>query len=98
MELKHKEIVAKLEGRAFYMGFPLAMGFAAGECSLCLPHTTCSVLNGQDCSHPPSSSAGYGSVRFRRFQYRTTGRICSRSRHAKKITTTLKYRDKPAYI
>ena len=51
-ELKHKEIVAKLEGRAFYMGFPLAMGFAAGECSLCLPHTTCSVLKGQDCTHP----------------------------------------------
>jgi len=51
-ELKHKEIVAKLEGRAFYMGFPLAMGFAAGECSLCLPHTTCSVLKGRDCTHP----------------------------------------------
>jgi predicted metal-binding protein len=45
-ELKHKEIVAKLEGRAFHMGF------AAGECSLCLPQTPCSVLKGQDCSHP----------------------------------------------
>lgn len=51
-ELKHKEIVAKLEGQAFYMGFPLATGFAAGECSLCLPHTPCSVLEGKDCTHP----------------------------------------------
>ena len=51
-ELKHKEIVAKLEGRAFYMGFTLAMGFTAGECSLCLPDKACSVLKGRDCSHP----------------------------------------------
>jgi len=51
-ELKHKEIVAKLEGRAFYMGFHLSMGFAAGECSLCLPHHPCAVLQGEDCTHP----------------------------------------------
>ena len=51
-ELKHKEIVAKLEGRAFRMGFPLAMGFAAGECSLCVPRETCSVLAGGECRHP----------------------------------------------
>lgn len=51
-ELKHKEIVAKLEGRAFYMGFPLALGFAAGECALCLPHEPCAVLKGADCAHP----------------------------------------------
>ena len=51
-ELKHKEIVAKLEGRAFHMGFPLAMGFAAGECSLCLPQKPCAVLKGEDCIHP----------------------------------------------
>jgi predicted metal-binding protein len=52
IEIKHKEIVAKLESRAFYMGFHLSMGFAAGECSLCLPHSPCSVLKGFDCSHP----------------------------------------------
>ena len=51
-ELKHKEIVAKLEGRAFHMGFALATGFAAGECSLCLPDKSCSVLAGEDCVHP----------------------------------------------
>ena len=51
-ELKHKEIVAKLEGRAFYMGFHMALGFAAGECSLCLPDKSCSVLKGKDCHHP----------------------------------------------
>jgi predicted metal-binding protein len=51
-ELKHKEIVAKLEGRAFYMGFHLALGFAAGECSLCLPDKPCAVLKGRDCIHP----------------------------------------------
>jgi predicted metal-binding protein len=51
-ELRHKEIVAKLEGKAFYMGFPRAMGFAAGECSLCLPGKTCAVLEGAACAHP----------------------------------------------
>ena len=51
-ELKHKEMVAKLEGRAFHMGFSLAIGFAAGECSLCLPDRPCAVLKGEDCAHP----------------------------------------------
>jgi predicted metal-binding protein len=51
-EIKHKEIVARLEGKAFYMGFPLAMGFAAGECSLCLPEQPCAVLSGESCRHP----------------------------------------------
>ena len=51
-ELKHKEILAKLEGKAFYMGFSRAMGFAAGECSLCLPQKTCAVLQGGSCAHP----------------------------------------------
>ena len=51
-ELKHKEIVAQLEGYAFHMGFHMAMGFTAGECSLCLPDKPCAVLNGQDCIHP----------------------------------------------
>jgi predicted metal-binding protein len=51
-ELKHKEILARLEGRAFYTGFPRAMGFAAGECSLCLPQKACAVLRGDPCIHP----------------------------------------------
>lgn len=51
-ELKQKEMVAKLESKAFYMGFPLAMGFAAGECSLCLPGNSCAVLRGEPCAHP----------------------------------------------
>ncbi len=51
-ELKHKEIVARLEGAAFNLGFPLAMGFAAGECSLCLPRKPCRVLSGGECTHP----------------------------------------------
>lgn len=51
-ELKHKEILARVEGKAFYMGFPRAMGFAAGECSLCLPQKTCAVLHGGFCRHP----------------------------------------------
>lgn len=51
-ELHHKEIVARLEGKAFYLGFPRAMGFAAGECSLCLPATPCAVLRGESCAHP----------------------------------------------
>jgi predicted metal-binding protein len=51
-ELRQKEMVARLEAQAFYMGFPLAMGFAAGECSLCLPLTPCAVLRGEPCAHP----------------------------------------------
>lgn len=51
-ELKQKEMVARLEAKAFYMGFPLAMGFAAGECSLCLPEDSCAVLRGEPCAHP----------------------------------------------
>jgi predicted metal-binding protein len=52
MERKHKEILAKLEGRAFHLGYALAMGFAAGECSLCLPQKECAVLKGGSCIHP----------------------------------------------
>lgn len=52
MEHKHKEILAKLEGKVFHTGFPSAMGFAAGECSLCLPQKECVVLTGGSCIHP----------------------------------------------
>lgn len=51
-ELRHKKILAQLEGKAFHMGFSRAMGFAAGECSLCLPKTDCAVLRGSPCVHP----------------------------------------------
>jgi len=52
MELAHKRILAELEGKAFHMSFPLALGFAAGECSLCVPETRCAVLEGDECRHP----------------------------------------------
>jgi predicted metal-binding protein len=51
-ELRHKKILAKVEGKAFYMGFSRDMGFAAGECSLCLPQKTCAILQGGSCAHP----------------------------------------------
>jgi predicted metal-binding protein len=51
-ELVHKKMLAELEGKAFHMGFPLALGFAAGECSLCVPATRCAVLAGDECLHP----------------------------------------------
>ena len=52
MELAHKKMLAELEGKAFHMGFPLALGFAAGECSLCVPAARCAVLEGDECRHP----------------------------------------------
>jgi predicted metal-binding protein len=51
-ELAHKKMLAELEGKAFHMGFPLALGFAAGECSLCVPARPCAVLEGKECVHP----------------------------------------------
>jgi predicted metal-binding protein len=51
-EVQHKKILAQLEGRAFHMGFARALGFAAGECSLCLPQKECAVLKGKSCVHP----------------------------------------------
>lgn len=51
-ELAHKKMLAELEGKAFHMGFPLALGFAAGECSLCVPAKPCAVLQGNECAHP----------------------------------------------
>jgi len=44
-------LVVREAARAFYMGFPLAMGFGAGECSLCLPSRPCSALRGEPCAH-----------------------------------------------
>ena len=51
-ELAHKEMLARIEGRAFHSGMHMAMGFAAGECSLCLPKVTCAILEGEECRHP----------------------------------------------
>ncbi|MCS7097509.1 MAG: DUF2284 domain-containing protein [Candidatus Methanomethyliaceae archaeon] len=53
IELKHKEIVGKIEAAAFDMGYHLAMGFTAGECSLCLSkNMKCTVLEGNPCRYP----------------------------------------------
>ncbi|MGQ9759821.1 MAG: DUF2284 domain-containing protein [Candidatus Methanomethylicaceae archaeon] len=53
IELKHKEIVGKVEAAAFELGYHFAMGFAAGECSLCLSQALrCAVLEGASCRYP----------------------------------------------
>lgn len=50
-ELQHKDLVGKVESKAFHAGYPLTMGFAAGECSYCLPDQECAVLEGEQCRH-----------------------------------------------
>lgn len=51
-ELKLKEIVASVMGEAFNMGYHLNLGFAAGECSICLPKgLECSAIHGM-CRDP----------------------------------------------
>ena len=52
--MKIQEIVSKLESTAFYDGYHLAMGFAAGSCkrSFC-PDIECNALApGKGCRHP----------------------------------------------
>ena len=52
--IKIHEIVSKLESEAFYDGYPLAVGFAAGSCkrTFC-PNARCSALiPGKGCRHP----------------------------------------------
>jgi predicted metal-binding protein len=46
--------VAALESMAFYDGYYLAMGFAAGSCkkTLCGKFPSCLVLEGKSCRHP----------------------------------------------
>lgn len=46
--------VADLESLAFYDGYYLAMGFAAGSCkkTLCHKFSNCLVLEGKSCRHP----------------------------------------------
>lgn len=51
-ELKLKEIVASVMGEAFNMGYHLNLGFAAGECSICLPKgLECTAIHGM-CRNP----------------------------------------------
>ena len=52
--MKNHEIVAKIDAEAFYDGYHLAVGFAAGPCKpLFCPHNECSALTpGQGCKHP----------------------------------------------
>jgi len=63
--------VAKVESMAFYDGYYLATGFAAGSCKqvLCTKFPTCSVLEGKKCRRPyfarPSmESAGFDAWRM----------------------------------
>lgn len=46
-------IVSEIESQAFYDGYYLATGFAAGSCrhSLCMSHETCAALDGNSCRH-----------------------------------------------
>ena len=51
-ELKLKEVVAGVMGEAFNMGYHLNLGFAAGECSICLPKgLECTAIHGM-CRDP----------------------------------------------
>jgi predicted metal-binding protein len=46
-------IVSEVESQAFYDGYYLAVGFAAGSCrhTLCAGQNTCAALEGQSCRH-----------------------------------------------
>jgi predicted metal-binding protein len=46
-------IVSEVESQAFYDGYYLAVGFAAGSCrhTLCAGQDTCAALEGQSCRH-----------------------------------------------
>ncbi len=58
------EIVSKLESTAFYDGFHLATGFAAGSCKsyFCWDQETCAVLQGGDCLYPVKARPSMESV------------------------------------
>jgi len=53
-QMKTHQIVTKLESKAFYDGYHLALGFACGPCKhLFCPTELCSALvTGQPCRHP----------------------------------------------
>ena len=62
--MKIQDMVSELESIAFYDGYPLAMGFAAGTCkrSLC-PDLECSALiPGKGCRHPLRARPSMESV------------------------------------
>jgi len=61
---KIQDIVSELESAAFYDGYPLAMGFAAGTCkrSFC-PDIECSALtSGKGCRYPLRARPSMESV------------------------------------
>ncbi|MCX8182600.1 MAG: DUF2284 domain-containing protein [Candidatus Methanomethyliaceae archaeon] len=52
-ELKLREVVSLVESEAHNMGYYFAMGFAAGECSLCLSQNIeCEALKTSRCRYP----------------------------------------------
>lgn len=52
-ELKLREVVSLVESGAHNMGYYFAMGFAAGECSLCLSQNIeCDALKTGKCRYP----------------------------------------------
>lgn len=52
-ELKLREIVSLVESEAYNMGYYFALGFAAGECSLCLSQNLeCEALKTGKCKYP----------------------------------------------
>lgn len=52
-ELKLREVVSVVESEAHNMGYYFAMGFAAGECSLCLSQNIeCDALKTGRCRYP----------------------------------------------
>ena len=51
-EMKEYKIISEIEAEAFYDGYYLALGFAAGSCKIMCPNTECSALiPGQACRH-----------------------------------------------
>ena len=68
-ELKHKEILARLEGKAFYLGFPRAMGFAAGRVLPLRSAETLRRAEGEGMRSPAAGAAGHGSLRVRCFRH-----------------------------
>jgi predicted metal-binding protein len=61
---KIHEIVSKLESEAFYDGYPLALGFAAGSCkrTFCYDVECAALSPGKGCRHPLWSRPSMESV------------------------------------
>jgi predicted metal-binding protein len=63
-------IVSTVESQAFYDGYYLAVGFAAGSCrhTLCAGQNTCAALEGQSCRHYFRSRPSMEAVGINVFQ------------------------------